>query len=112
VDIYIKWNKYINIIYDSMIEIQLDKSRKVEFTMRAFRAFQLKTGLSILNDGIKNIDENVMVELTYAGLCAADKEFELSSDEVADYLDFAMFEKVMTELVGGVEKLSGTAEKK
>lgn len=94
-----------------MIEIQLDKLRKVEFTMRAFRSYKIDTGHSVLLDGIADIDEEVMVNLTYAGLIGGDKEMTLTKEEISDYLDFPIFKKVLNEMKGGIKDLQGEEKK-
>ena len=94
-----------------MIEIQLDKPRKVEFTMRAFRTYKIDTGHSILSNGIAEVDEEVMVDLTFAGLIGADKDMSLTKDEISDYLDFPVFKEVLEEMKGGIKKLQGDEKK-
>lgn len=90
-----------------MIEIQLDKPRKVEFTMRALRQFQMSTGKSLLLGQVSgDFDENTMVEMTYAGLIGGDKNTELTKDDVGDKLTIPIFLKVLKEMSVGIKTLS------
>ena len=68
------------------MDIQLDRPRRVEFTMRAFRAFKEYTGKSLLKDGLKDPDEEDLFELTYAGLVGGDKDFDLTREELEPFI--------------------------
>ena len=94
------------------MEIQLDKLRKVEFTMRAFRAFNEETGKSLLTGGIGNMDDSVMLEMVYAGLIGAKEDFGKMSkqeikDLVCDHFTLKIFEQVVKAYENGVRVLNG-----
>jgi hypothetical protein len=80
--------------------------------MYALRVFKRETGVSLLKDGVKDFDEETMINLVYAGLLGADREMGLTSDEVADKIDFVIFKQTMTQLSHDMSKLTGTDGKK
>ena len=93
------------------MKIQLDKPREFSFTMYALRVFKQDTGISLLK-GVKDFDEDTIINLTYAGLKGADREMELSVDDVAFHMDFSAFKDVMDQLGHDMTKLTGKEEKK
>lgn len=95
-----------------MRDIQLDKLRKVEFTMRAFRWFQNKTGISILgnelgSDGLMN--ENLMIHLIHAALVGGKsiEKDENIEEIIEDHFNLEIFNQVVEEITEGVNKLTG-----
>jgi hypothetical protein len=77
------------------MEIQLDKLRRVEFTMRAFRTFKESTGKSLIQDGLKNPTEEDLFELTYSGLIGGDKNCDLSKEDLEDYVNMPILMQVL-----------------
>lgn len=94
------------------MEIQLDKPRRVEFTMRAFRTFKEQTGKSLLKDGIKDPDEEDLFNLAYAGLIGGDKNLELSKEDVEDLIKLDVLMDVLAFFADTVSGGSDDTEKK
>lgn len=97
-----------------MHKIQLDKPREIIFTMYALRLFKTRTGNSLLTGGVPKMDEDVMVELTYAGLMGAcfeqDTKLDISIDHVAHHLKLAEFNKVVEALTHDMSILTANPE--
>lgn len=93
------------------MKIQLDKPRKIEFTMRALRTFKEETNKSLLKDGLNNPDESDLFALAYAGLVGANKDFdkELTKEALEGYLDL---KKLMDVLAYFADTVSGSSDDK
>lgn len=82
------------------MKIQLDKPREISFTFYALKVFKQETGISILKGGLETneLDEEVIAELAYAGLKGADREMNLSLEDVSFHLELAAMKTIIEQL--------------
>ena len=79
------------------MDIQLDKPRRIEWTMRALRTFKERTGKSLLTDGLVKAEEEELFELTYAGLKGGDKHLDLTDEDLEDYFTLSIGMEVLAD---------------
>jgi hypothetical protein len=91
-----------------MNTIQLDKPRKIQFNFNALAEYEHLTGKNSFL--IDNMGATEVRALAYVGLQAADKEFNLSLEDVGELLDTEIMTKVVEALSHDLTKKKGTGK--
>lgn len=78
-----------------IVDITLDKERKIHFTLNSFRILEKDYGIKF--DDLKEFDFETIQAMLYVGLRTQDKS--LTFEQVGDFVDLDNFEEVTKKVV-------------